>query len=78
MDSYDSGYPCIADSGGARIVRCVSTHAAGIRGYVTCIAPFPALPLVPSHSEYLFSTSFTPQLLYFVEASILTAVSLLI
>ena len=55
-----SGYPCIADSGGARVVRCVSTRAAGSRGYVTCIVPCPALPLVPLHCEYLFSTSFTP------------------
>ena len=59
MDHYGRGYPCIVDSGGIRIVRSVSTRAAGGRGHVTCIVPFPALPLVPSQCEYLFSASFT-------------------
>ena len=62
MDRYGSGYPCIAGSGGIRIVGCVSTRAAGGRGYVTYTVPFSALPLVPSQCEYLFSASFPPQL----------------
>ena len=79
MDRYGSGYPCIAGSGGIRVVRCVSTRAAGGPSYVTCIVPFPALPLVPSQYEYLFGASFTPpQLLYCVGVSTLTAKSLLI
>ena len=79
MDCYGSGYPCIAGGRGIRIVRCVSTRAAGGRGYVTCIVPFPTLNLVPSQCENLFSASFTPpQLLYCVGISLLTAVSLLI
>ena len=60
MDRYGSGYPYITGSGGIRIVRWVSTRAADGRGYVTCIVPFPALPLVPSQCEYLFSASFPP------------------
>ena len=52
MDRYGSGYLCIAGSGSIRIVRCVSMRAAGDWGYVTCIVPFPAAPLVPPQCEY--------------------------
>ena len=45
MDRYGSVYPCIAGSGGVRIVRCVSTRAAGGPGLwdvyrtVSCSTP---------------------------------------
>ena len=79
MDRYGSVYPCIPGSGDIHIVGYVSARAAGGRGYVTYIVPFPALPLDPWQCEYLFSASFPPsQLLYCVGVSILTAVSLLV